>query len=362
MVSAPPSRAGNSLLVSTAALVVIVAGLRAAQTIVVPFLLAAFLTLLSLPTLHWFQRKGLPSWVALLVITVVVVLIGIVLVGVVGSSVSGLQAQLSAYQARVGVLQTDLDAWLKQHGMEAGLSLDRQVFDTRRILSLFGSMLGALGSLLNNALIIAFMLVFMQLEATDLPAKLRAITPEGSDVLVRLERIQSTVWRYVRLKTRLSVLTGVLVTVWLWMLGIDFPLLWGLVAFLFNYVPTIGSFIAAVPAVLVAVLQPEAAGLPLSPADSLHLALYAALGYIVINVVIGNVIEPRVTGSGVGLSTLVVFLSLVFWGWVLGPVGMVLSVPLTMVVKIALDNSQDLRWVAILLGSDVPAEPGSGPS
>ncbi len=145
----------------------------------VPFLLAAFLALLSLPTLHWFQRKGLPTWVALLVITVVVVLVGVALIGVVGSSVSGLQAQLTAYQDRVGVLQTNLDAWLKQHGMEAGLSLDRQVFDTRRIVSLFGSMLGAFGSLLNNALIIVFMLVFMQLEAAGLPAKLRAIAPEG---------------------------------------------------------------------------------------------------------------------------------------------------------------------------------------
>jgi AI-2 transport protein TqsA len=355
MIEKSPSRVGNPVL-ALAAFVVIVAGLRAAQAIVVPFLVAAFLTLLSLPTLHWFQRKGLPTWLAMLVISVIVMVVGIVLVGVVGSSVNDLRLQLPAYQKRVVTLQTNLDDWLKKHGMEAGLKLDQEVFDTKRLFAMLGDMLGALGSLLNNALMIVFMLVFMQLEAADLPAKLRAVTSESSDVSVRLERIQSTVWRYVRLKTRISLLTGVLVTAWLWLLGVNFPLLWGLLAFLLNFVPTIGSFIAAVPAVLVAGVQPGTAGQPMSVAASLYLAGYAALGYIVINIVIGNVIEPRLMGSGVGLSTLVVFLSLVFWGWVLGPVGMVLSVPLTMIVKIVLDNSEDLRWVAILLGPDVPAE------
>lgn len=361
MVEKSASKVGNSVLVSTAAFVVIVAGLRAAQIIVVPFLLAAFLTLLSLPALHWFQRKGLPTWLAMLTITVIVVLVGLGLVGVVGSSVMELQQQVPAYHERVTALQKSLGGWLTSHGIDSGFGFDQQFFDTERILSLFGSMLGALGSLLNNALIIVFLLIFMQLEAADLPAKLRAISTAGSNVSERLERIQSTVWRYVRLKTRLSLLTGVLVTAWLWLLGVDFPLLWGLLAFLLNFVPTIGSFIAAVPAVLVAALQPAAAGQPMSVGASLYLALYAALGYTVINVVIGNVIEPRLMGSGVGLSTLVVFLSLVFWGWVLGPVGMVLSVPLTMVLKIVLDNSEDLRWVAILLGPDVPDKPGTEP-
>jgi AI-2 transport protein TqsA len=359
MVKSPPM-VGNSAAVNVAAFVVIVAGLRAAQAIVVPFLLAAFLTLLSLPMLLWFQKKGLPTWMALMVITAIVILIGLVLVGAVGSSVNELRLQLPAYQERVADIQEDLIDWLKARGIEARAGLDEQIFDTGRVLSLFGNMLGALGALLNNALIIVFMLIFMQLEAADLPGKLRTLAPD-SDISARLERIQISVWRYFRLKTRISFLTGILVTVWLWLLGVDFPLLWGLLAFLFNFVPTIGSFIAAVPALLVAVLQPEISGQAASVTDSLFLAAYTVLGYLVINVVIGNVIEPRVMGSGAGLSTLVVFLSLVFWGWVFGPVGMVLSVPLTMVVKIVLDNSQGLQWVAILLGSDVPVESSTDP-
>ena len=106
-----------------------------------------------------------------------------------------------------------------------------------------------------------------------------------------------------------------------------------------NYVPNIGSIIAAIPAVLLSFIQ----------LDMVH-ALFAALGYAVVNVVIGSIIEPRVMGRGMGLSTLVVFLSLVFWGWVLGPVGMLLSVPLTMILKIALEHNEDTQWIAVLLG------------
>ena len=118
-------------------------------------------------------------------------------------------------------------------------------------------------------------------------------------------------------------------------------MLWAVLAFLFNYIPNIGSIIAAVPAVLLAFVQ-------LGPAT----ASFTALGFVVSNMVMGNVIEPRYMGRGLGLSTLVVFLSLIFWGWLLGTVGMLLSVPLTMIVKIALESSPDTRWVALLLASD----------
>ena len=118
-------------------------------------------------------------------------------------------------------------------------------------------------------------------------------------------------------------------------------MLWGLLAFLLNYVPNIGSVIAAVPAVLFAAVQ-------LGPGA----ALWAAAGYLVMNVAVGSILEPRFMGRGLGLSALVVFLSLVFWGWVLGPVGMFLSVPLTMMIKIALDSHPDTHWIAVLLGPE----------
>lgn len=345
------NKTGDSFLISAAAFVVVIAGLRAAQEIVVPFILAAFLALISLPLLHWFRNKGFPTWMALLTMTAIVVVIGFVIVGVVGASVNELSQQLPDYKIRLDSLQSNIATWLEQHGVEIGFSRVQDVFNADRGLSLFGNVLGSVGRLLNNFLIVVLILVFMQLEAADLPAKLRTIYPDQSNVFDRLERIKSSVWQYARLKTRVSLITGVLVTVWLWLWGVDFPVLWGLLAFLLNFVPNIGSVIAAVPAVLVAILQPGHGGTPPTMASSLALGGWTTLGYVLVNLVIGNVVEPRMLGSGVGLSTLVVFLSLVFWGWVLGPVGMVLSVPLTMIVKIVLENSENLQWVATLLGS-----------
>ena len=139
--------------------------------------------------------------------------------------------------------------------------------------------------------------------------------------------------------------TGIAIGVWLAVIGVDYAMLWGLLAFLLNYVPNIGSIIAAVPTVLFAAVQ-------LGPGA----ALWSAAGYLVVNVVVGSVVEPRFMGRGLGLSTLVVFLSLVFWGWVLGPVGMFLSVPLTMMIKIALDSRPDTHWIAVLLGPEGAAE------
>lgn len=357
MIENSHTKAGNSFLVTLAAFVVVVAGLRAAQEIVVPILLAAFLAVISLPALDWFQRKGAPTWLALVAITFLVVMVGLIIVGVIGSSIYELRLQLPGYEERLSTFEAKLADWLEERNIDPGFVTDLEHFDSERGLSLFGSLLGALGSVLNNALIIVFLLVFMQLEAAELPAKLRDIAPGNLEIANRLQRIRDGVWHYVRLKTRISLLTGLLVTGWLWLAGVDFPMLWGLLAFLFNFVPNIGSIIAAVPAVAVALLQPEIRGQPPEVAQSLLLALYTAAGYLVINLVIGNIIEPRWLGRGVGLSPLVVFLSLVFWGWVLGPVGMVLSVPLTMIAQIALENSAGLRWVAILLAADVPDVP-----
>jgi predicted PurR-regulated permease PerM len=184
----------------------------------------------------------------------------------------------------------------------------------------------------------------MLLEASSLPSKLRAALRAPEESLSHLRAVMQTINRYMALKASTSLLTGVLVWIWLRLLGVDFPAMWGTLAFLLNFVPTIGSFIAAIPAVLLALVQLD-----------LQVALLTALGFLVINVTIGNLVEPRVMGRGLGLSTLVVFVSLVFWGYMLGSAGMFLSVPLTMALKIVLDANPQTRPIAILLGPETEA-------
>jgi predicted PurR-regulated permease PerM len=209
-----------------------------------------------------------------------------------------------------------------------------------------GDTLTGLSGLLSNILFILLTVIFILLEASGFPQKLRAAVKDPEESLGRLSTFTESVNRYLAIKTLTSLMTGVLIWIWLWILGVNYALLWGLLAFLFNYVPNIGSFIAAIPAILMAFIQLDA-----------RAGLLASMGYIAVNVSVGSVIEPRFMGRGLGLSTLVVFLSLVFWGWVLGPVGMVLSVPLTMIVKIALESSEETRWIAVILG---PAPGGIG--
>jgi len=188
--------------------------------------------------------------------------------------------------------------------------------------------------------------VFILFEWSTIRGKVLVAFPEHAEQhLSQFSRVSENVKRYLALKTVLSLATGSLVALLLTVMGVDYALLWGLLAFLLNYVPTIGSIIAAVPGVILAFLQLGWDG-----------ALIATIGYLVINISISNLIEPKVLGQGVGLSALVVFLSLLFWGWVLGPIGMLLSVPLTMIFKIFLEGSEETRWIATLMGPRVTPE------
>jgi predicted PurR-regulated permease PerM len=163
---------------------------------------------------------------------------------------------------------------------------------------------------------------------------------DASGSLKRFEAFSNAVNQYLAIKTLVSIFTGFAVGIWLWVLGVDFPLLWGVSAFLLNFIPNIGSIIAALPAVMLAFVQLGGVSSGL-----------AALGFLVVNLVVGNIIEPRYMGKGLGLSTLVVFLSLILWGWVFGAVGMLLSIPLTIIVKLALEANPKTRWLALMLGS-----------
>ena len=331
----------SQIVYTLAAFVVIVAGMKSATVLLVPFLLSLFLAIISTAPMFWLQRKGVPSSLALLIVVIGIVAVITLMAAMIGQSVSSFSKDLPMYQQKIKDQTMLLLGWLDQHGMDTkSLALER-TFDPGGIMKLAASMLNSLGNVLTNAFLILMTVIFMLLEAANFPNKLKAMmgAPEAS--LDRWEGFIKDVKQYVAIKTWVSLATGLVIAVWLTILGVDYALLWGLFAFALNYVPNIGSIIAAVPAVLLATVQ-------VGPAK----AALAAAGYLVVNIVIGSVIEPRYMGKGLGLSTLVVFLSLLFWGWVLGPVGMLLSVPLTITAKIALDSREETRWLAIMLGPE----------
>lgn len=335
---------GTSVLLKAAAFVIVVAGIRMAAPILVPFLLAVFLAIICGGPMSWLQRKGVPRALSLLIVVLVVTTILLVLAVLVGASLKKFSSALPVYQVHLNERMAAFMKWSGRLGgnlPERGLS---EALDPAAAFNLVASMLTGLGGVLSNTFLILLLMMFILFEATTIPAKFHASSVDPARSMETIVKCISSVQRYMSLKTAVSLATGIVIAGWLAILGVDFPLLWGFLAFLLNYIPNIGSILAAVPAVLLAMLQLGAGS-----------ALLSALGYLLVNLFIGNVVEPRIMGKDLGLSTLVVFLSMVFWGWVLGPVGMFLSVPLTNAFKIGLESNEDTRWIAVFLGPNAPA-------
>ncbi len=334
----------NGSLVGCAAFVIVVAGMKAASVLVVPFLLAVFLAIICAPPFFWLQKKGIPSIAAMLILMFGAMLAQMVLVTLISSSIADFSNNIPFYQERLmALIQLPLGV-LSRYGIHVDAAKLAQIFDPSHILKLAANTLNGLGGMMTNTFFVFLTFLFILSEAAGFPNKLRALSSGRDADLSRYSEITMGVNQYLGIKTLTSLATGVAIALWLVVQGVDYPVMWGVFAFLFNYIPNIGSIIAAVPAVLLALVQ-------LGPVP----AAFTGLGFLIVNTVVGSVIEPRIMGKGIGLSALVVFLSLAFWGWVLGPVGMLLSVPLTMAVKIALGGRDSTRWLSVLLGSNKEA-------
>ncbi|MDH4202719.1 MAG: AI-2E family transporter [Phycisphaerae bacterium] len=388
-----PASAGLSgptrFLITAAAFVVVVAGMRAAIEIIIPFLLAVFLAIICTPALFWLKNRGISTVFAILIVSLVIMAVGLMVGTILTTSIADFTNDLPQYTNQLNTKIQDMEVkwnnWLdkqreKLHMDDANdetntnstvpaLSEDAaanpepdtpaatiltdieekeplsisQFLDAQAGIKLMRDLLAQLGNILTKGFLIYLTTIFILLEASILPGKIKAAMKNNAETFDNLAGVADDVKKYLAMKTAISLITGALVTGWLIILKVKYPIVWGLIAFLLNFVPNIGSIIAAVPACILAFLQ-----------FGLGTAALAAVGYLVVNIVLGNIIEPRLMGQRLGLSTLVVFLSLVFWGWVLGPIGMLLSVPLTMTVKIALQSHPDTRKLAILLDSQKP--------
>lgn len=331
--------AANGILLSAAAFVVVIAGMKASTQLLIPFLLAIFIAVLCTPLMVWLKSKKIPSTLAVLLVVIMLSLLVFTFGTVVGSSLSAFYRDLPSYELRLQEQGQLLVTWLQSFGLNIDEEVLKAYFDPGAAMKMVARVFSGLGGVLTDTFLILFSVIFILLEATDLPDKVRRAFGSKTLAMDHFKNFSDSVQRYLLIKTLVSIGTGLSAGVALYFLGVDYAILWGLIAFMMNYIPNIGSIIAAVPPMLIAMIQ-------LGPMTSLIVAGI----YMVINTVFGNVIEPRYMGRSLGLSTLVVFVSLVFWGWVFGPVGMLLSIPLTMVVKIALESSEKNKWLAVLLG------------
>lgn len=322
-----------------AAVVVILTGLKAASGLLAPFLMAIFVTIIVAPWLFWMLKKGVPENLALLIVLAGIGLVGAMVASLLSSSVAEFSAVLPNYSTKLTALYSQFREWTGQWEIIVLPEINLlEVFNPEKLVTMLNHLLNGVSGVLGNALLVFLAVLFLLIEAAHFPTKLRAILENPDSSLPHFKSFVDTVLHYLVLKSVTSAITAFCVLILLWVLGLDFIPLWTVLAFLLNFIPYVGSAIAAIPAVIMALID-----------QGWVTALWAAAGYVAINIGVGQVLETRLIGNKLNLSSFVVFVSLAFWGWILGPVGMFLSIPLTMLLLIALQSNASTRKYAALL-------------
>jgi len=340
----------SDVLLQLAALVVVVAALRAAESVLVPFMMALLLAVVSAPPLAWLEKRRVPEPLAATLVLLANIAVLTAGASVVAGSATEFGEAVPRYQARIDIIAVEATAWLRAHNIPVRSSAIGQMISPGTMLSFGAGMVANLAGLVSNVFIVLIILGFMLFESRAFSRKLRALAGKRGGYVGLFPGIVVDVQNYLFIKTIVSLAVGVLAGLIVYVLGVDFALLWGLVAFLLNYIPNVGAIIAGAPPVFFALLS-----------HGPGRALAVSAGFLVVHMVLGNILEPAWMGRRLGLSATVIFLSLLFWGYVWGPAGMFLSVPLTMVARILLEGSDKTRWMAMLLDSSAPPEPKAEP-
>ena len=336
------SEFGVKFWIILAAIIIVIAGIKASASIITPLFLAIFMTAICYGPFVWLKKRGLPESLALVVVVLATGILLTIFLGFIGTSISAFAEKLPFYEEKFQQYWSSVNMWFVNAGIiDKNFGLEKHI-NPASIMSLTCDVFTGFGNLLSDSVLILLVVIFMLIESTLIIKKMRVIKPE---FLERGDEIINKLIKYTVTKTITSLATGICVAISLWIIGVDFPILWGILAFLLNFIPNIGSTIAAIPAVMLALVQID-----------LTSAIITTVAYVAINGVIGNLIEPRIMGRSLGLSPLVVLISLIFWGWALGTVGMLLATPLTILLKITFDNMEETKYFGLMLGNETSLE------
>ncbi len=337
---------GVILLVGAATAVVTVAGMRAFAGIIGPVALALMLTVAVHPLPDRLRRRGWPGWAAALAGLVVAYLIVLGIAVGLAISTARLATLLPTYQDEFATLVRQIESGLSHVGIQREeVNSALSSISLGRVAEAVGGIVSSFVGLLTGLFFLVTVMLFMGMDAGSFSQRLSEVSSERLAVAQALRGFAQGTRSYLVVSSVFGLIVAVIDTLALWALGVPLPILWGLLSFITNYIPNIGFVIGLIPPALLALLE----GGP-------SLMLWVIVTYSVINVIIQSVIQPKVIGDSVGLSTSVTFLSLVFWAWVIGPLGALLAVPLSLLVKgLLVDIDPQTRWIGPLL-SGVPAE------
>ncbi len=330
-----------SALIGGASLFIVVFGMKYASSILSPIILAFIIAVSTIPLVKWLTRKGVPDWLALL-ITIALLIVTIVgLIALIGVSIDELIVTLPQYADNLQGQKETLQTQLGNLGIGSEQLPSLSSFDPSKLLDTIGGMLGGIVGVLSGVVLMLLVLIFMLLDTAGFTTRLKIGFPENDPTMVRFNGLVRDLRQYVSITTKINLFVGLVDTIFLLILGVDFALLWGLLAFLLGYIPSVGFWFALIPPFILALFE-----------FGITKALIVLVGYVLINGGVQNFLQPKMMGSGLNLSPLVVVISLFFWAWVLGPIGALLAVPMTIIVKeIFLEGFDDTRGLAGLMGS-----------
>ena len=348
-------KAGKALWL-IAALCVVIGGLKLAQGFFIPILIAFFIATVSFPLLSFLREKRVPRPIAVLltvgfdfIFLAAIAVLAVTLIGDLQAKWNSRYAAEFADHIREG--SESLAQVLTGYGVRDAKEKIAEAVNNNlsnlqnirfeKIWDVGTGVLGKVVGFFATSFITLILTVFMLSEARMFGRRLEAISLARGPNLTRMLSATRDIQRFLAIKTAISLVTGLLAGTLCWAAGLDFFVLWGILAFFLNFIPVVGSIVAGVPPTILALLV---AG----PAN----ALLVAVGYLVINNFLGNIVEPMLVGRRFGISTLVVVISVLFWGWLWGPLGMLLAVPLTMVLKVVLECSDEFRWIGIAISAE----------
>jgi predicted PurR-regulated permease PerM len=325
-----------------AALLILILGMRAFSEILAPILLAMVLAICTTPFLNWLMKKGVSGGLALVIVIVVDVVFLLGLVWLVGRSVQDFSASISQYEGRFDEIEQALGGVLDDLGVNPeDLAANPELTQPGKLVEVAAEFVGGLVSGISNWGLIVMTGIFFLVEALSLPKKVDSITQSGDDPDVhRIFRLTEGLREYMIINAFVGALAAILNTILLWVMGIEFAVLWGILSFFFSFVPNVGFLISVIPPAILALIQ-----------FGFTEMLIVIGAYVVINFLVDNIIKPRFIEEGVNISVLVSFLSLVVWGWVLGPIGAILAVPMSIIVQAVFDSRDETRWLAYMMGS-----------
>ncbi len=324
-----------------ACIVIIIAGLKVASEIVVILFLAIFISSIFSTLLRFLESKHIPRLFSYLLVIGLFVLISLLLAYIVNISLKDFISNLPQYEKQLQSVVVNIVALGESYGFKIDKNMVLEALNFKSFFGITTDLIGSIGTFLSKFLLIVIGVAFILAESKSFEKKTRAIFKQNSEELEHFKLFSHNIQKYFLVKSTTSFLTGAIIAIGLIFFDIDYPILWGVIAMLFNFVPVVGSIIAAIPAVLLSLVNVD-----------LNTTIILIIFYVAINISISNIIEPKLMGKELGLSPLVIFFSLILWGWVLGIVGMFLAVPITMTLKIAFSSNTSTQWLAVLM-SDI---------